>query len=94
MMLARALIQAILRPISEADAMQVALAEQKRLDLFDIQCQVCGGLGIVVDLANRWYQCPHEWDEDIEDCPEAEMFYGSKRCPLCDGLGSPRMEAS
>jgi hypothetical protein len=76
-MLARALIQAVAHPQSEAKAIQEALEQQKRFDLFEIRCQTCGGLGVVIDLANRWY----EGDE---------MVYGSKRCRECDGLGSPR----
>lgn len=77
--LARAMLRAWLAPHSEAVAMQRAFEEQRRLDLFDIRCQSCGGLGIVADLANRWY----EGDQ---------MVIGGKRCPECDGLGSPRAE--
>lgn len=56
---------------------QQALSEQKRLDMFDIKCQGCGGLGVVADLGNRSFV-------------GGETFYGGKRCPECDGLGSPR----
>lgn len=98
MMLARALVDAILRPTSEAEALQLALSEQRRLDMFDIQCQACGGLGVVEDLTNRWYTCPNvfhhhgdlRWDVDPLLCPNVEMVYGGKRCQECDGLGSPR----
>lgn len=91
MHLAKAMLDALLRPQSEARAIQLALEEQRRLDMFYIECQACGGLGVVVDLANRWYGCPHPFHEEPEShCPEAEMMYGGKRCPDCDGLGSPR----
>jgi hypothetical protein len=97
--LARAMLRAWLHPESEAEALQRALEEQKRLDLFDIQCQSCGGLGVVIDLGNRFYQCPgmcgfkHDLGHPERECPSCEMVYGSKRCPECDGLGSPRVSA-
>jgi len=72
-----ALVRSTAWPDEPAAEIQAALEWQKRLDLFDIMCQDCGGLGVVADLANRWY--------DGED-----MVYGGKRCPACDGLGSPR----
>lgn len=78
--------------------MQQALSDQKRLDLFDLECQACGGLGVVADLTNRWYDCHDSthhhgqegWDVDpaVRAC-QAEMVYGGKRCPECNGLGSP-----
>jgi hypothetical protein len=99
MLLMRALVDALLRPVSEAEAEAIggALAEQRRLDLFDLLCQSCGGLGVIEDLSNRWYDCRDtshhhgdlRWDVDPQ-CGRAEMVYGRKRCPECDGLGSPR----
>lgn len=75
--LARAMLRAWLHPPDYGEAMQAALGEQRRLDMFDIQCQSCGGLGVVADMSNRWYE-------------DDEMVYGGKRCLECDGLGSPR----
>jgi hypothetical protein len=74
----------VVKALNAGRAMQAALEEQRRQDLFFLVCQSCGGLGVVVDLANRWYGCPHPFHTEPESqCSEAEMLYGGKVCPEC-----------
>lgn len=70
----RTLISAVLRSmlVDVGAVIQRDLDAQKRVDLFGMRCASCGGRGIVVDLANRWY---------VGD----EMVYGAKVCPECGG---------
>lgn len=71
--LGRAIVAAVVPP-HPATLIQDALVDQKRWDVADhIECGSCGGLGVVIDLANRWY----------EDDDDTQMLYGGKPCPEC-----------
>jgi hypothetical protein len=97
------LARLLLRDWSAAREMQRALETQKRLDLFDLQCQDCGGLGVVIDLDRALRvpcDCPgcHGPGCSCIKCVQALVMgwtctarsFAGKRCPACDGLGSPR----
>lgn len=86
--LIRALVRELMAP-HPAVLMQQRIDEQRRLNLFDLKCQTCDGFGVVEDKSNRWYRCPGLCDKGT-DCGGCEMVCGAKRCPECDGLGSPR----
>lgn len=94
----RALWDELTRPELEAAAMQRALDEQKRQDLFELQCQTCGGLGVVIDLdrpVDVRCDCPncHGPECGCIKCVQALVMgwtcfkhsYAGKPCPECSG---------
>lgn len=79
----RALLAALV-DLPVAQAFREAFAAQRRRDLFEIQCQTCGGLGAVADYENP---LPSDWAPAGLD-PANSMTYRSKMCPDCGGCGS------